>query len=149
MRPARGVKHGDVKMPDATEVVIVTESDHYPGDDDGVLEPSDSLLSDRLTSDVLDAGIDAGSRYVEVTSFGMTPAEERRGETLDQLLAEEEPDLTVDSAALGDWVDDDGSNGGVGELLRPDQGDGRDDESEEIATDVGRVQFDVVSPEDD
>ena len=122
----------------------MTESDHYPGDDDGVLEPSDSLLSDRLTSDVLDAGIDAGTRYAEATSFGMTWAEERRGETLDQLLAEEEPDLTVDSVALEAYEDD-----SVGELLRPDQGDGRDDESEEIATDVGRVQFDVVSPEDD
>src|SRR4051812_15726880 len=116
MRSARGLWHGVVKNAGSNGVAIVTESDHYPGDDDGVLEPSDSLSSDNLTSDVLEAGIDAGTRYAEATSFGMTWAEERRGETLDQLLSEEEPDLTVDSAGLDDWDDS------VGELVRPDEG---------------------------
>ena len=63
-----------------------------PAEDDGVLEPSDSLDGDDLTADVLDTGIDAGEGYRGATRYGTTAEEERRGESLDQLLAEEEPE---------------------------------------------------------
>ena len=66
-----------------------------PAEDDGVLEPSDSLDGDDLTADVLDTGIDAGEGYRGATRYGTTADEERRGESLDQLLAEEEPELAT------------------------------------------------------
>ena len=74
-----------------------------PAEDDGVLEPADSLDGDDLTADLLDTGIDAGEGYRAATRFGTTAEEERQGESLDQLLAEEEPD----SAADDEWTDED------------------------------------------
>ena len=71
-----------------------TSYDDEPAEDDGVLDPSDSLETDDLGADVLDTGVDAGEGYRGATRFGTTLDEERRGESLDQLLAEEEPDVT-------------------------------------------------------
>src|SRR3954468_321764 len=74
------------------------------GEDDGVLEPADSLDGRDLRDDVLDTGVDAGERYRGVNRFGTTAEEESRGESLDQLLAEEEPELQDDDAP---WSDED------------------------------------------
>ena len=48
---------------------------------------------------------DAGDRYRGSLQFGTTSAEESRGQSLDQLLAEEEPDADDDGAAVDDWSD--------------------------------------------
>jgi hypothetical protein len=48
---------------------------------------------------------DAGDRYRGSLQFGTTSAEESRGQSLDQLLAEEEPDADDDRAADDDWSD--------------------------------------------
>ena len=48
---------------------------------------------------------DAGDRYRGSLQFGTTSAEESRGQSLDQLLAEEEPDGDDDRAADDDWSD--------------------------------------------
>lgn len=61
-------------------------------EDDGVLEPADDLSTDELDDDPLDTGIEPADRYGASTWFGVTEAEARRGESLDQLLSEEEPD---------------------------------------------------------
>jgi hypothetical protein len=74
-----------------------------PGEDDGVLSFSDSLLSDDLDADVLDTGVDAGSGYRGATAYGTTAAEEARGESLADHLAEEEPDQQPDLP----WTDED------------------------------------------
>jgi hypothetical protein len=109
-------------------------------EDDGVLEPADSLESDDLTADVLDTGVDAGDAYRGTARFGTTPEEERRGESLDQLLAEEEPDVGPDEP----WTDeeaptDDDRNGErrAGRLVAADEGAHPDDETDSIATEVG------------
>ncbi|MBW8820679.1 MAG: hypothetical protein JF598_21290, partial [Streptomyces sp.] len=71
--------------------------------------------------------------------------ERRRGETLDERLAEEMPDLAPpDGDGIGD---DDGSDGELldnevgamrsGRLVAPDEGVHEDEESALIATDVG------------
>ncbi len=82
----------------------MTEMD-YDGfaEDDGVLAAADALDGDDLRADILDVGVDAGEAYRGVTRFGTTWAEERRGESLDQLLAEEEPDQAPDL----EWSDED------------------------------------------
>jgi Family of unknown function (DUF5709) len=109
-----------------------------PAEDDGVLEPADSLDGDDLTADLLDTGIDAGEGYRAATRFGTTAEEERQGESLDQLLAEEEPD----SAADDEWTDEDNprdddhtTDPRSGRLVAPDEGAHGDEEA--VAVDVG------------
>ena len=75
-------------------------------EDDGVLEPADTLEGDDLTADVLDQGVDAGDAYRGSTRFGTTLAEEERGEGLDALLAEEEPDVDPATEADQAWTDE-------------------------------------------
>jgi hypothetical protein len=71
-------------------------------EDDGVLEPSDSLLTDDLDDDPLDTGLTAAENWSAGQRFGTTAAEAAEGESLDQLLSEEEPES--DPALLaGRW----------------------------------------------
>ncbi|MEV7119566.1 DUF5709 domain-containing protein [Kitasatospora griseola] len=66
--------------------------DPEPAEDDGVLEPADSLLTDRLDDDPLDTGVVPADSYHGAIAYGTTPGEAARGESLEQLLSEEEPD---------------------------------------------------------
>jgi hypothetical protein len=109
-------------------------------EDDGVLEPSDTLEDDDLRADVLDTGIDAGEGYRGATRYGTTAEEERRGESLDQLLAEEEPEAVADD----EWTDEDDPrdddhvpSARSGRLVAPDEGAHGDDEADVVALDVG------------
>jgi hypothetical protein len=61
-------------------------------EDDGVLDASDTLDTDAI-ADPLDTGIVPPDRWSPAERFGATLAEQRRGESLDQLLAAEEPDI--------------------------------------------------------
>lgn len=65
-------------------------------EDDGVLEPDEDLTTDDYQDDPLDTGIEPPDRYGASTWYGITEAEAKQGESLDQLLAEEEPDVGVD-----------------------------------------------------
>lgn len=109
-------------------------------EDDGVLAPADSLDDDDLRSDLLDTGIDAGDRYQGSERFGITANEQLRGESLDERLAEEMPDV---SAAYGDGDEDVPADPGsiaqqrAGRLVEPDEGAHSDEESELYATDAG------------
>ena len=109
-------------------------------EDDGVLEPSDTLESDDLRGDVLDTGIDAGEGYRGANRYGTTVDEERRGESLDQLLSEEEPDVSPDAP----WTDEESPSDDdrprdarSGRLVAPDEGAHGDDEKDVFARDVG------------
>jgi hypothetical protein len=109
-------------------------------EDDGVLEPADTLESDDLRGDVLDTGVDAGEGYRGSTRYGTTAEEERQGESLDQLLAEEEPDVGPDAP----WSDEDdpsdddrASEPRSGRLVAPDEGAHPDAEDNLVAFDVG------------
>jgi hypothetical protein len=115
---------------------MADRDDDFDGDfqedileDDGVLEPSDSLLTDDLDDDPLDTGLTAAERWSAGQRYGTTAAEAEEGESLEQLLAEEEPEL--DPARLaGRWdeaeprsgrlIDEDGDSSG--ELLGRDVG---------------------------
>jgi hypothetical protein len=112
----------------------------FDDEDDGVLEPGDSLDSDDLLSDPLDTGVDAGDGYRGATRFGTTPDEEARGESLDDLLAEEEPDSSDDA----EWTDeeqprddDHEAQARTGRLLAEDEGAHEDDDKDLVAFDVG------------
>ena len=110
--------------------------DIYEGGFEGAdqVDPADSLAGD-LTEDPLDAGYSPPDREPRNTRFGTTAEEQRAGESLDQLLAEEEPD--IDASA---WSDDE-PDARAGRLVAPDEGAHADDETDAIATDVGRAGY--------
>src|SRR5215831_18668779 len=60
--------------------------------DDEVLDASDSRDGDP-GDDPLDRGVAAPQRWSAAIRYGGTPGEQQAGESLDQLLAEEEPDV--------------------------------------------------------
>ncbi len=109
-------------------------------EDDGVLDASDTLDDDRV-ADPLDTGIAAADRWAGANRFGTTPAEERAGESLEQLLAEEEPDVDPYTDAADD--EDDLTRRGyeresrAGRLVADDEGFGEDEEADAVARDIG------------
>jgi hypothetical protein len=103
-------------------------------EDDGVLDGAETLDGD-VRDDPLDQGIDAPEGWSAGERFGTTLDEERAGESLDQLLAEEEPDTAM--SAGDDWVGTDRSDLPAGRLVADDEGAGPDEEPELVARDVG------------
>ena len=66
--------------------------DGYVVEDEGVLDSADTLEADL--GDPLDSGVEAADDWSGADRFGTTAAEERRGESLDERLSEEEPDIS-------------------------------------------------------
>ncbi|MDX3521482.1 DUF5709 domain-containing protein [Streptomyces scabiei] len=124
----------DVYQPDGSEVQ----------DDAGLLDAEDTLLADGVP-DPLDRGWSPPERPWAVEHTGVTAAERLRGETLEQRLAEELPDIAYpDGDGIGDSQDTDGEPldnevGALrsGRLVAPDEGAHEDEESGLIASDVG------------
>ncbi|BBX09908.1 DUF5709 domain-containing protein [Mycolicibacterium aichiense] len=120
-----------------------TDTGEYSVEDDNQLQPEDTLV-DRGVDDILDEGISPPERPIARTNL-----DHPGPETLDELLAEEEPDpvsrlnnvldeLNGSAADDSDYPEDD-EVGRVrsGRLVAPDAGFGEDDESELVAEDVG------------
>lgn len=61
--------------------------------DDDTLDPSESTDSDEVRDDDGDTVVNPPDDWSEADKFGMTAREEREGESLDDRLAEEEPDV--------------------------------------------------------
>jgi hypothetical protein len=124
----------DVYQPDGSEIQ----------EDSGLLDTEDTLDFDGV-SDPLDRGWSPPERPWAVEHTGVTAAERLQGETLDQRLAEELPDVTVpDDDGIGDWPDGEGEPldnevgaARSGRLVAPDEGAHEDEENGLIATDVG------------
>ena len=82
----------------------VSESDDlYVGgfEGDTQLDPSETLTGDN-TEDPLDAGYSPPDYEPHATRYGTTAEEQWEGESLDQLLAEEEPDVSADDYPVAD-----------------------------------------------
>jgi hypothetical protein len=62
-----------------------------PVEDDGVLDPAQTLEGEDPTADPLDRGITVPEHWSTAVRFGTTADEMEEGETLDELLSEEEP----------------------------------------------------------
>lgn len=106
-------------------------------EDDGALDASDTLDGDP-GDDPLDQGIVPPDRWSAGEGFGTTLAEERAGESLDQLLAEEEPD--TDPYADADLPPDSSlaeEEPRSGRLVAEDEGAHPDTEPDLVARDVG------------
>lgn len=105
-------------------------------DDEGVLDASDTLDGDP-GDDPLDQGIIPADRWSAGERYGTTAQEEEAGESLDQLLAEEEPDIDP-YAEPDDGVDSSGARAG-GYTADPRSGrlvaGGADEDADEAASD--------------
>jgi hypothetical protein len=117
--------------------------DGGPQDDEGLLPPEDTLDG---PVDPLDEGYSPPEKPRGVEHTGVTAAEQRRGESLDERLAEEIPDPPVlpDDNGLGDAADTDGEliddevgDRRAGRLVAPDEGAHEDEEKDMIAFDAG------------
>jgi hypothetical protein len=80
---------GDYSIGHATTMSI----EDGPGD---TLNPAESLDPDDVRNNDGDDVVDPPEHWSEADKFGMTPREEREGETLDEKLSEEEPDVEVE-----------------------------------------------------
>jgi len=126
-----------------------------------VQDSTDSLIG-APGDDPLDRGVVTPERWSAGVGFGDTANEQSEGESLDQLLSEEEPDDTLldledeededdededededeeDDDAGDEDVDglllDDGPDPRAGRLVAEDEGAHPDEEEDLVATDVG------------
>jgi hypothetical protein len=102
------------------------------------LQPDDTLEA-RGVDDVLDEGFSPPDRE---PSHLRHPHEVDEPETLDERLAEEEPDVSADADPLDDDTfgtdgEDELGDDRAGRLVAQDQGSGEDDDGELWATDAG------------
>lgn len=119
--------------------------------DSGQLQPEETL-DDRGVDDVLDEGISPPEKLRGSTAAGVTPYEEETGETLDQRIAQEEPDpyaegplghdLDMGPEGLpaeedADPADQEAGGERSGRLVAPDLGVDPDTDSDLVARDVG------------
>jgi hypothetical protein len=119
-----------------------TYGDYSVDDED---QPSNvDGLPDPDVDDELDRGYSPPESWSAAQGFGNTPYEEATGETLDQRVAQEEPEPdpydAADEAADGDDEElEDGEVGDAraGRLVDPDEGLGEDTEADLVAEDVG------------
>ncbi len=98
-------------------------------------QPEDTL-DDRGVDDVLDEGYSPPEKWSAAQRFGSTAEEQAEGETLDQRLDQEVPDV---GAGPDGEILDDGEVGHLraGRLVDPDEGLGEDIDAEMVGTDVG------------
>ncbi|MBS2938831.1 hypothetical protein KDN32_13900 [Nocardioides sp. J2M5] len=116
-------------------------------DDEDQLQPEDTL-DDGDLNDVLDRGYSPPDRAPKGYDDYPTEAERLQGESLDEKLAEEEPDVDPyaeedddsdheDENALDEELGLDEADARTGRLVQPDEGLGEDMDKQELAIDVG------------
>jgi hypothetical protein len=139
--PTEDPRGDDVYQPDAPD-------DSEVPDYEGIRDEEDTLI-DR-GADPYDEGASPPERPLAVEHVGTTPREQYEGESLDQRLAEEEPDPAMDATPAGDdngigdlpggageLRDDEVGDHRAGRLVAPDEGVHGDDEKDLLADDVG------------
>jgi len=135
-------------MPDETRHESADLEDYQ------VQDTTDTLIG-APGHDPLDAGVVPPERWSAGVRYGVTAGEQSEGESLDQLLAEEEPDDTLDydededgeyAADLDEDAGDQDVDGllldagpdpRAGRLVAEDEGAHPDDEEDLVASDVG------------
>jgi hypothetical protein len=114
----------------------------YSVDDEDQLQQEDTLV-DRGVDDALDEGYSPPDRIPASHRYGTTVEEQREGESLEQRIAQEEPDpydRSGEQDAQDDtaqWDEDMPEDERSGRLVAPDEGRGEDRDQEPYADDVG------------
>ncbi|MGY6023342.1 DUF5709 domain-containing protein [Streptomyces spinosirectus] len=104
-----------------------------------------NAVGERSYDDSLDEGYSPPEKPLGVTRYGTTAAEQHDGETLDERLAEEVPDVTPPPGdeigdlpeGEGEPVDPEAGADRAGRLVAPDEGAHPDTTKESVAFDVG------------
>jgi hypothetical protein len=124
-----------------TENVDPSETYHgYSVDDeDQPQSTGDSMADDRGLDEPLDEGYSPPEKWSAGQKYGNTPLEEELGETLDQRLAQEEPEPDPYELAANETEDVGGEVGAErsGRLVAEDEGVAEDTESDLVARDIG------------
>ncbi|GGX73904.1 DUF5709 domain-containing protein [Streptomyces anandii] len=102
-------------------------------------------VGERTYDDTLDEGYSPPEKPLGVTKYGTTASEQHEGESLDQRLAQERPDVgEPEGDGVGDLpggegepVDPEAGTERAGRLVAPDEGAHPDTTKDEIAEDVG------------
>ncbi|WP_432136464.1 MULTISPECIES: DUF5709 domain-containing protein [unclassified Streptomyces] len=102
-------------------------------------------VDERTYDDMLDEGYSPPEKPLGVTKHGVTAAEQHDGETLDERLGQEVPDVGEPvgdgvgdlPGGEGEPVDPEAGEERAGRLVAPDQGAHPDTTKEEIAEDKG------------
>jgi hypothetical protein len=97
------------------------------------LDPVENLTGDD-PDEIMQTGYSPPDREPYNLRHAPTPEEELEGESLDQRLSEEVPDVSVD-----DLTGEEDPR--AGRLVAPDEGAHPDEEKDEIATDVGPAGY--------
>ncbi|MGI5478771.1 DUF5709 domain-containing protein [Streptomyces lavendofoliae] len=113
--------------------------------EDGAPLDLQDALDERTYDDILDEGYSPPEKPMGVTKHGTTAAEQHAGETLDERLSQEVPDVTPPIGdGLGDVPGGEGEPVGTevgaeraGRLTAPDEGARPDTTSELVAEDQG------------
>ncbi|MEU3275112.1 hypothetical protein ABZ639_30045 [Saccharomonospora sp. NPDC006951] len=92
--------------------------------DPAALSSAEDLDEDSLSLDPLEEGVEPPERWSAAQRSATTPSEQRRGETLDERLAEERPDVPRDEQPEGEPRDADEAGGSVARALRTPPGGG-------------------------
>jgi len=108
-------------------------------DEDQPQGEGDSLVDSRGLDEPLDEGYSPPEKWSVAEGYGNTPYEEETGESLDQRLAQEEPepDPYAEAADESENVGGEVGNRRAGRLVDEDKKLGPDEESELIGEDVG------------
>jgi hypothetical protein len=116
-------------------------------DDDGLLDANDTLLG-RPGDDPLDPGYSPPDRLSPAERFGTTLEEEQQGETFDQLLAEQEPDIDPYAEAERSGNERSDEYVPAGRLIEDDEGVREDTEPDLVAGSAGADSRDESAEED-
>lgn len=107
--------------------------------DDGLeqLQPDDTLI-DRGVPDVLDEGYVAPDNWSPGQGFGNTAQEMREGETLEQRVKQEQPEVVKEDVPWNPEGEDRQVGGRrAGRLVDVNEGAGEDTENQSLGRDVG------------
>ena len=113
--------------------------DYSVDDEDQPQGGGDSLVDDRGLSEPLDEGYSPPEKWSVAEGYGNTPLEEELGETLDQRIAQEEPEPDPYEQADSDIENVAGEVGNLraGRLVDENEGIGPDEEKDMVGEDVG------------
>jgi hypothetical protein len=106
-------------------------------DEDQPQGEGDSLVDDRGLAEPLDEGYSPPEKWSAAEGYGNTPYEEETGETLEQRIAQEEPEPDPYDVRDSENVGGEVGNRRAGRLVDEDQGLGPDEEKDLVADDVG------------
>jgi hypothetical protein len=114
-----------------------TYNDYSVDSEDQPQSGGDSLVDDRGLTEPLDEGYSPPEKWSAAEGYGNTPLEEQEGETLDQRIAQEEPEPDPYTEAETENVGGEVGNERAGRLVDEDRGIGPDTEKDLVADDVG------------